>query len=450
MAHRSSLVVACALTLICLDATGAGAASGGQVWFADGQGTTTVSSSEPSNKGVSVVTSTDGNTVFSIGWVKDTGAQQDFFVGAYAATTGAPAWQRTYDGPSSRQDQGVAAAVAPDDSLIYVTGLSEGTGGQDEIETVAYNQSTGKRAWAARFNATTNDFPSAIAATGNRVFVAGVTAAGAVLLCYDAATGTRRWAVTLNAAGFEAVKVAGPNVFVSGYKKTPTGWTDAVVASYASTSGARFWLRTIAGSGAKNDDATSLAVTSDARRVYATGHSDVTNGSVVMTEALDAATGNIVWKKSSTPQSGGFDEGGLIALAPDDSAAFVAIASADNAARYTFLTLAYTPSGTKLWSARERKFGEGGIPTAIGVTPDGNTTVVSGIGRGTDPSYDGYYVVAYSALIGGPASWQAIDPGLSAYRYGSQDMAIAPDGSKVFLTGEYGGTKIRTEAFSTT
>jgi len=56
---------------------------------------------------------------------------------AYAASTGAPLWLRSYDGPAGDTDQAVSVAVGPDGSKVIVTGYSTGDAGYD-YATVAY------------------------------------------------------------------------------------------------------------------------------------------------------------------------------------------------------------------------------------------------------------------------------------------------------------------------
>lgn len=134
----------------------------------------------------SIVVSPDGTRAFVSGGSSGAiGLSDSFATVAYDIVTGAKLWEKAWDAPATRQTTLRAAALSPDGSRLYLTGVaypgSPLKGG--EFATVALDTSAGTVAWAARYGlTTTEDRESAQAATvapDGAVIVAGSVTSGA-------------------------------------------------------------------------------------------------------------------------------------------------------------------------------------------------------------------------------------------------------------------------------
>ncbi len=115
----------------------------------------------------SLAISPDGTKVFVTG-DSDGGLRTnlDYATIAYQAATGKKLWIARYDGPASRDDGGEALRVSGDGTMVYVTGGTVGKKSGYDFGTFAYNASTGKRLWTARY-----DGPKSGADGGERIVV---------------------------------------------------------------------------------------------------------------------------------------------------------------------------------------------------------------------------------------------------------------------------------------
>src|SRR3954447_4384429 len=103
-------------------------------------------------------------------------------LGVATRTTVPPAadrriWVQRYNPARNGEDEATAVAASPDGSTVFVTGQSDGTVGQGDYVTVAYDQSSGTQRWVRRFNGPGkhDDHPYAIEVSpdGSTVFVTG-------------------------------------------------------------------------------------------------------------------------------------------------------------------------------------------------------------------------------------------------------------------------------------
>lgn len=99
-----------------------------------------------------VAVSPDGATVFVTGASRGNSSSMDIATLAYAASTGATAWVKRYNGPGNGHDEGIDLAVVPDGSKVVVTGSSAGSTSGDDYATIAYQASTGAGLWARRYS----------------------------------------------------------------------------------------------------------------------------------------------------------------------------------------------------------------------------------------------------------------------------------------------------------
>jgi DNA-binding beta-propeller fold protein YncE len=125
----------------------------------------------------------------------------DYFTQAYDAATGATAWSRLYRGPRSDDDAATGIAVSPDGSAVFVTGQIHAPTSGYRYATVAYSTSTGVTLWSAvNVNRGLGAVGLAVSPTAPTVYVTGTgfsphSASNSDLetLAYNATTGAVRW-----------------------------------------------------------------------------------------------------------------------------------------------------------------------------------------------------------------------------------------------------------------
>lgn len=174
--------------------------------------------------------------------------------------------------------------------------------------------------------------------------------------------------------------------------------------------------------------------------VFVTGWS---GGSDDATIAYSAADGSQLWTA--------FFGGGArsLAVSPDGSKMFVIgyselpiTSSYANLIITSFKTVAYSAEdGSQLWEAH---YAGGSFARSVAVSPDGSRVFVTG---------DPFSIVAHSAASGDQLwSWTYNGPGNRPDS--ALHLLVSPDGSKVFVAGESSGTAeeydLATLAFQTT
>ncbi len=356
-----------------------------------------------------VATSPDGSTVFVTGEQERNG-HANYATVAYSVATGAKLWARRYDGPINGTDVGIALTVSPDGSSVFVTGSSEGAVDVNDYGTVAYAAADGATEWRARYRGPTGS------------------------------TGSDPVAIGTGGDGSE--------VFVTGTTTRSGGTTDYATVAYDTSNGSLVWARRYNDPTNENDDAAALVVSPEGSGVFVTGTSMRGSATDRATIAYEAATGAVRWLQNAHPSARRYEEGTALGVSPDGTAVFVTGRSG-----ITTETIAYSSStGATVWASRFR--GTGPRPTALGVTQDGTQLFIAGSehpkrtkscsGSSEGPCLD-YFTAAYDALTG-DRQWvrrfsdDRSDNGAS--------LAIAPDGSKVFVSGTSYPTDYATVAYS--
>lgn len=130
-----------------------------------------------------------------------------------------------------------------------------------------------------------------------------------------------------------------------------------------------------------------------------------------------------------------FDGATEVAVSPDGDTVYVTGDSNGPATGTDFATLAYdADDGTTLWTKRhDGPTGEDDFASSLGVSPDGATVFVAGSSGGTTGGLD-YFVIGYDAQTG-DRLWRQRYDGTGHLIDVVAGLAVAPDGSAVFVTG---------------
>jgi DNA-binding beta-propeller fold protein YncE len=334
-------------------------------------------------------------------------------------------WASRYDGAAGFVlAQGVA--VSPDGSKVFAAGSSS---------TIAYDAATGARPWAA---SEPGSWAAALAVApdGSRVIVAGYAAyagfAGAdyLTVAYDTATGARLWLRRYHGpvrrSADEAVDAAvtpdGSEVVVTGRSFGSPHNVDYATVAYDTATGGLRWV-------ARSDHgwaewAASLATSPDGSKVFVTGPSDAGrgHGSDYETVAYSASSGSELWAARYDGPTHSSDAAIDVGVSGDGSKVFVTGESVTD--DWHVATLAYDAStGQRLWLARQ--YGRFSYPVALAASPDGSKVLVTGNSGGS-------LTVAYGASSTGATLWS------SRFRQGgsARSMAMSRDGSRFFVIGD--------------
>ncbi|HEX9823399.1 MAG TPA: PQQ-binding-like beta-propeller repeat protein [Actinomycetota bacterium] len=368
--------------------------------------------------------SPDGRRLFVAG-SEDTGEDTDWVTIALDAATGEREWVANHAGPAADDDEAWLVAASEDGERVYVAGFDRtaATAAGLNVVTIAYDASTGERAWIARFDGDPQriDFPRAIGVSGDRVVVTG-SSLGAPPSQQDLQTVAYRddrelgraeelWRATYDGGDWDqplapcltrtisfclglmgSVAVTGDTVAVAATSFNNPTTDDAVwsTVAYDLGSGERRWVRTF-GDPTLQSKANAVAASPDGETIYVTGF---TNDELLWdgvgdsaTVAYDAETGQQRWQASYALPA--VDDAAGFSLATDGETVYVGgsvqLWPADNA-RVDVLTLAYdADAGTQDWVARYNRSASTPVGVGdhdsghwIGLSPDGRRLVVGG------------------------------------------------------------------------
>ena len=402
--------------------------------------------------------SPDGSRVYATGESRGSVSGLDYATVAYDATTGDQVWSERYDGPKGVADVANAVGVSPDGSTVFVTGGSKAARSSYDYATLAYDAATGAQQWVARFDGDGHETDSAralgVSPDGSTVFVTGSSTgrmgdAEYATVAYDASTGAQLWArryrgsadVGVFSGGYALwVSPNGSAVFVTGRDETSSVDEEYATVAYDATTGATLWVARYRGAEGTNF-ATALGVSPDGSAVFVTGQSRAGSGANnYATVAYDAATGAELWVARYAGPPGGSDHAVALGVSPDGSAVFVTGDSVGSTG-FDYATLAYdAATGARLWVQRYDGPASGNdIASALGVSPDGSTVLVTGQSNAPSPDFDAdYATVAYDAATGARV-WAKRYHGHPDPFGGPSALGVSPDGSAVFVTGTNAG-----------
>jgi DNA-binding beta-propeller fold protein YncE len=341
------------------------ASSGSKLWSTRFKGL-----GSGTDRGNAVAASPDGIKVFVAG-VTDADSR-DYLTVAYNATTGSKLWSAQYDGAEAQTDNAWGLAVSPDGTKVFVTGISTETATTRSYTTVAYNASTGAKLWAAHYGVP-GSFAPALAVSATKVFVTGGTYAGTSTgydygtIAYNASTGAKAWSTRYTGLGGPGSETAsgigvssdGTKVVVTG-QSSGSGGPEFATVAYNASNGAKLWASRNPGAKGPGDSAdpvADVAVAPDGQRVVVAGPSVGTNttGPDYVTIAYGSAGGKL-WSTRYDGFGHSFDTPFALALNGDGSQAYVTGMSNNgtpSAINYDYATVAYgTGSGSKLWASK--------------------------------------------------------------------------------------------------
>jgi hypothetical protein len=311
----------------------------------------------------------------------------------------------------------------------------------------------GATLWSKRYIRYGNDEARdlGVSPDGSKVFVTGYSGDDYdyATVAYDASTGAELWSkhYTSPAGGIPSALGVSPDgtaVFVTGYSVEPSyAATDYATVAYDASTGATLWSRLYNGPG--NDSATALGVSPDGTAVFVTGYSDPSASGYhydYATVAYDASTGAKLWVKRYTRPGDGLDIARALGVSHDGSEVFVTGYSDGSTSGddYHYATVAYDAStGAKQWVKRYNGPGNDSEAFALAVSPDGSAVFVTGDSSGSTSGFDPDYVTVAYAPSTGAKLWVKRYNGPEDYIDYARALGVSPDGSEVFVTGSSQG-----------
>lgn len=263
------------------------------------------------------------------------------------------------------------------------------------------------------------------------------------IVALDAATGDQLWAVrygqstsSLNRLVGLAVSPDGTRIYATGLNWTsqqriPTLALDAMTGDIV-------WVAQYVGP-AGDASAEGMSLSPDGQRLFVTGFQwmGLDAKTDFLTIAYNATTGAQEWVATygKEPIGAAFDLGQLAAVSPDSARVFVAGSSFGSATDTDFATVAYdAATGAQLWvgryagAARAQDF-----PQGIAMAPDGTRVFVTGYTASPGDVYDAT-TVAYDSFTGAQA-WKATYNGPAGRTDRAFSVETSPDGFRVFVAG---------------
>ncbi len=317
--------------------------------------------------------------------------------------------------------------------------------------------------WVSRFDGAGNgpDYASALGVSpdGSKVYVTGSSLGTSsdywtdyATVAYEVSSGAELWRSTYDgpetggdSADALAVSPDGSVVFVTGGSDASDdgGNEDYLTVAYDATSGAELWVSRYDGPVRSQDEADAIEVSPDGSWVFVTGSSLGSTDNPLdydydyATVAYDASTGSRLWTRRYDGPMHMSDNARAVATSPDGSQVFVTGASVGSSrGRNDFATMAYDAySGARLWTKRYNGPGSrSDSATALAVSPDGSHVYVTGENSGATSNHD-YATLAYDA-DSGAREWTRQYNGPGHSYDGAIDVGSSPDGSSVFVTGQ--------------
>ncbi len=344
-------------------------------------------------------------------------------------------WRSRYNHPTPsytdvEADFTNALAVSPDGGTIFAVGRDWGGAPRDyDAPAMAIDAATGERTWLERFSTESYDtyYAVSVSSDGATVYAAGIGHCagdcGVLLRAIDAATGEPLWTVLEHGEGQAYGVLADPArdvVYVTAWEAS-LGVFAGHTRAYQASTGEALWRAEVGG-----DD---LQLAPDGTALVVTGAD--ADGEPT-TASLDPATGQVLW---SVPV-GGVE----ITPSPDGTHLYVAGSVGEPLAEDYRVAALAAADGTTVWErVLDGPAGATDEATALAISPDGGTLVVTGRSWTTLDRPAGLYLRNQDAWTvaldpdDGDLLWEdRLDGGYGLDEI-AWDVKLAPDGSTVYL-----------------
>jgi DNA-binding beta-propeller fold protein YncE len=305
--------------------------------------------------------------------------------------------------------------------------------------------------WVSRYDGSAAfDEANSVAANADesRVFVTGRssgigTGYDYATVAYNGATGSPLWAQRYNGTGNstdEAQSVAvspdGTKVFVTGDSKTSISGYDYATAAYNASNGTPLWVKLYNGLGNVDDFGKAVRVSPDGTKVFVTGYSY--GGAInydYATVAYDAATGAQLWARRFDGLAHGADYAQALTVSPDGAKVYVTGYANMGGSGNDYVTQAYSSlTGNAIWGKAYNGTGNSSdYAYSVAVSPDGSKVYVTGQSYGQTSNYD-YATIAINSTSGNSV-WLRRYNGVHLGTDAAESVSVSPDGSKVYVTG---------------
>jgi WD40 repeat protein len=259
----------------------------------------------------------------------------------------------------------------------------------------------------------------------------------------------RAWAaVAVSALGMTGVSAAG----AASQAPQPARASSFTASHPLASADARLWVRRYNNSASSSteryDHPAQVAVSPGGARVFVTG---VSTGSKIgergedyATVAYRAATGAKLWVRRYNGPADRMDAARAVAVSPDGRRVFVTGLSTAIASSTDYTTIAYdAATGTRLWIKRYNGTANAADDaTSLAVSPDGTKIFVTGQSVGLVSRFgdepDDYATVAYNAATG-TRLWVSRYNGPDKANDAASSVAVSPAGDTVYVTGNSDG-----------
>lgn len=358
-----------------------------------------------------------------------------------------PAWT-SHEGPVVGADPVVVDAAG---ERVFTASRAR-TDGRDETIVTARSADAGEVLWSKRYLASPGGAVSpggiVVSPDSGTVYVAAARAdtscwgcgTGYATLALSVANGDIVWESfhdngdgTLGTVDDVAVSPDGAAVYVAG--------TLGFVA-YDAASGTPSWAYHHSEPDRSRLFARSVAVAPDGRSVMVSGetYTDL-SGHDITTVSLDASTGGLHWATHYSDRlAHGSDRVADMEIDPSGSKIFVTGTSESGPPNsQDWITLGFDQAtGKRLWRQRVDRSGRQEATAGLAVAPDGSAVYVTGAYEDSDGWGSIWVTAAYEGATG-KLQWRnnytRADLGVTTAYHLPADITVSPDGGRVYVTG---------------
>jgi len=341
---------------------------------------------------VAITTDEAGNV-----YVTGSSAGGFYFMTAKYSVAGDQLWVQFFT-TIGEGDAGTAIAVDHEGN-VYATGYNVETATGLDIITIKYSPG-GAELWVRRYDSGNGeDVPAAIACDESGVYVTGRSNGAYTTIKYDF-DGDPQWVRSYN-GGFgsdtpaDLVLDAAGNIYVTG-QSTGSGTNDDYATIKYDAAGNELWVRRYDGPStvvaSDYDRAVALAVDGNGN-VFVTGNSSGDFATVKYN-----AAGTEMWVRRYDGPAAGGDWANAIAVDASGNSYVSGSSYGNSTTKYDFATLSYDPSGAVRWTERYNgPANDYDTPYSIAVHSSGDV-YVSGSSGGSGTGLD-YTTIKYAPAV---------------------------------------------------